>query len=457
MARFPLKAWSLPAVFPGLFLVLWITLSGCSEQQGIAAPDFDKTADVSETRGHPIVIAHRGASGERPEHTLEAYELALEQGADFIELDLVATLDGVLIARHENALAVVARKEDGSIAFDDVGRPEVLEATTDVADRPEFADRLTVKAVDGRPVAGWFSEDFRFEEIRTLRARERMAALRPRNLLYDDRFGVPSLGDAVALLRAFEARTGDARGIYIELKHPTYFDQEGRRLDGTPIGTDLPRLLIDTLVELEFTDPERVYLQCFEVAPLLELEALQKARGLELPLVQLYGDPQNRRFRAGPYDMRYHAVHGGVDRYGALVELLPAGLTADLTYAELSTPAVLEYLAAHYAAGIGPPRHSVLKVEAVPGTRAVRYLGATEPFLTAALEAGLLVHPYTLRSEAPFLFRYGDGTLTAAEEGLELLRAGVHGFFIDQPSEGRLAVGRFLALQEPALPAAADD
>ncbi|MEM8766514.1 MAG: glycerophosphodiester phosphodiesterase family protein [Pseudomonadota bacterium] len=415
----------------------------------------DKSTNGSGA-GRPIVIAHRGASGERPEHTLEAYELALAQGADFIELDLVATRDGVLIARHENALAVVARNDEGTILRDEAGQPEVLEATTNVADRPEFAERLTVKAIDGRPVAGWFSEDFTLEEIRSLRARERMAGLRPQNQLYDDRFAIPTLEEAITLLRAFEARTGDVRGVYIELKHPTYFEHVGRRLDGALIDTDLPRLLVDRLQALDFTDGERIYLQCFEVAPLLTLKALQEARGLSLPLIQLFGDVQNRRFRAGPYDMRYHAAHGGGDHYGVLVDLLPAGLTADLSYAELATPAVLKHLADAYAAGIGPPRHSVLKVEPVPGARAVRYLGAPEPFLTAALDAGLLVHPYTLRAEAPFLFRQGEGTLTAAEEALVLLRAGVQGFFIDHPSEGRLAVSRFLAASDvPANPAPA--
>ncbi len=456
MPRHPLKARPLKPVFAVFFPMLWITLSACGQPQGTDLLELDKATNAL-VDDPPIVIAHRGASGERPEHTLEAYELALDQGADFIELDLVATRDGVLIARHENALAVVARDEEGAIVRDETGRPRVLEATTDVADRAEFADRLTVKAIDGRPVAGWFSEDFSFAEISTLRARERMGGLRPQNQIYDDRFAIPTLADAIALLRAFEARTGEARGIYLELKHPTYFQSDGRRLDGAPIDIDLPKLLIDSLEALDFTDAGRIYLQCFEVAPLLALKALQEERGLSLPLIQLFGDVQNRRFRAGPYDMRYHAVHGGGDHYGALVDLLPAGLTAELSYAELATPAVLQHLAEHYAAGIGPPRHSVLRVEPVPGARALRYLGAPEPFLTAALDAGLLVHPYTLRAEAPFLFRDGDAVLTAAEEALVLLRAGVHGFFIDHPSEGRLAVSRFLASPDREAPRGVED
>ena len=104
----------------------------------------------------PIVIAHRGASAHRPEHTLAAYELAIELGADFIEPDVVATRDGRLVARHENEIS----------------------GTTDVASRPEFADRRTAKEVDGRAKEGWFTEDFTLAELRTLRARERLPELR---------------------------------------------------------------------------------------------------------------------------------------------------------------------------------------------------------------------------------------------------------------------------------------
>ena len=158
-----------------------------------------------QRQNEPIVIAHRGASGLRPEHTLAAYQLALVQGADFIELDLVATSDGVLISRHENALAMVRLDENGEIVRDESGKPLLREETTDVAHRPEFADRLTVKQVDGRPVGGWFSEDFTLAEVRTLKARERMPKLRRNNQLYDDTEAVPTLADVVALVRRWEA------------------------------------------------------------------------------------------------------------------------------------------------------------------------------------------------------------------------------------------------------------
>ncbi|WP_286134084.1 glycerophosphodiester phosphodiesterase family protein, partial [Erythrobacter donghaensis] len=107
----------------------------------------------------PIVIAHRGASGERPEHTLGSYALAIDQGADFIEPDLVSTKDGVLVARHENEIS----------------------ETTDVAAHPEFADRKTTKTIDGQSLTGWFTEDFTLAELKTLRAKERLPQLRPAN------------------------------------------------------------------------------------------------------------------------------------------------------------------------------------------------------------------------------------------------------------------------------------
>jgi len=131
----------------------------------------------------PIVIGHRGASGYVPEHTLAAYWLAIEQGADFVEPDLVPTRDGVLVARHENAIAIL--NADGSIK----------EATTDVAERPEFADRKTTKVIDGVSITGWFTEDFTLAELKTLRARERIPQLRAANTRFDNMFEVPTLDE----------------------------------------------------------------------------------------------------------------------------------------------------------------------------------------------------------------------------------------------------------------------
>jgi glycerophosphoryl diester phosphodiesterase len=152
----------------------------------------------------PIVIAHRGASGYRPEHTLAAYELGARQGADYIEPDLVATCDGELVCRHENEIS----------------------GTTDVADHPEFADRRTTKTIDGKAYDdGWFVEDFTLAELKTLRARERIPEVRPANTAYDGRFEIPTLGEVVALAQRLGV------GIYPETKHPAYHRSLGLELE----------------------------------------------------------------------------------------------------------------------------------------------------------------------------------------------------------------------------------
>src|ERR1700727_3246449 len=143
-----------------------------------------------------VVIAHRGASGERPEHTLESYRLAIEQGADHIEPALVMTRDGVLIARHENEIG----------------------GTTDVAQHPEFADRRRTQVIDGETMTGWFTEDFTLAEIKTLRARERLPDLRPANCAFDGRFSVPTFEEIMQLAQgANPARSSASRiGVYPE-------------------------------------------------------------------------------------------------------------------------------------------------------------------------------------------------------------------------------------------------
>jgi glycerophosphoryl diester phosphodiesterase len=151
----------------------------------------------------PLVIAHRGASGHLPEHTLAAYELAIEQGADFIEPDLVVTGDGALVVRHEHELSL----------------------STDVASRPRFASKRRTQRVDGRQITGWFSEDFLLAEIRELRATERFAQVRPRNAEFDGRFGIATLDEVIALAAG---GSGARRvGIYPELKHAAHFDSAG--------------------------------------------------------------------------------------------------------------------------------------------------------------------------------------------------------------------------------------
>lgn len=200
-----------------------------------------------------LVIAHRGASAERPEHTLAAYERAIDQGADYIEPDLVVTKDLVLVSRHENELS----------------------GTTDVAARAEFADRRRDKIIDGQRIAGWFAEDFTLAELRTLRAKERIPSLRPANARFDGLYQVPTFAEIVKLVRAKEAATGRRIGLYPELKHPEFLLQDA--------GIDMVDLLLRELRELGIAPSDPVFIQSFEVGPLQRL----KQRGGGFRLVQL--------------------------------------------------------------------------------------------------------------------------------------------------------------------------
>jgi glycerophosphoryl diester phosphodiesterase len=201
-----------------------------------------------------IVIAHRGASGERPEHTLESYQRAIEQGADYIEPDLVMTRDGVLIARHENEIG----------------------GTTDVARHPEFADRRRTQVIDGETMTGWFTEDFTLAEIKTLRARERLPALRAANCAFDGRFSVPTFEEIMQLAQsASRTRPDSSRiGLYPETKHPAHFQK---------LGLALERPVLETLERHGYAERgSPVFIQSFDPGNLRQLRAMTP-----LPLVQL--------------------------------------------------------------------------------------------------------------------------------------------------------------------------
>ena len=218
---------------------------------GISAPG---TASDSEPNAEPLVIAHRGASGYRPEHTLAAYELGARMGADYVEPDLVSTKDGVLVARHENEIST----------------------TTDVATRPEFASRQTTKTIDGLPLTGWFTEDFTLAELKTLRAVERIPALRPRNTVYNGFYEVPTLQEVIDLTDRLSKELGREIGIYPETKHPTYFDS---------IGLSLEEPLVRVLRRNGLNAKDaKVFVQSFETGNLKELDPQ-----LRVPLVQLLG------------------------------------------------------------------------------------------------------------------------------------------------------------------------
>lgn len=196
----------------------------------------------AEPANAQLVIGHRGASGERPEHTLGAYEKAIDDGADYIEADLVVTKDGVLVARHENDLT----------------------ETTDVADHSEFASLRRAKEIDGHLVNGWFAEDFTLAELRTLRAKERLPGIRTANTRFDGLWQVPTLAEMVKLVRAKQAETGRKVGIYLEMKHPTFLLQEQ--------GIDTVDLLLHEMQQLGLGGSDPVFIECFEVGALQRLK-----------------------------------------------------------------------------------------------------------------------------------------------------------------------------------------
>jgi len=212
--------------------------------------DLDATTRVEQRP--PTVIGHRGASGYRPEHTLAAYALAIRQCADVIEPDVVATKDGVLVARHENEIS----------------------GTTDVASRPEFAARKTTKSIDGVSTTGWFTEDFTLAELRTLRAKERLPELRPANTAFDGLYQIPTLAEVFDLARHSRTCTGKPVGVAPETKHPTYFAELGLALE-EPLVAELDRAGLNRPLE-------RVVIQSFEVGNLRRLNRLTDVRLAQL-------------------------------------------------------------------------------------------------------------------------------------------------------------------------------
>ncbi|MGV0028789.1 glycerophosphodiester phosphodiesterase family protein [Phormidesmis priestleyi] len=349
----------------------------------------------------PIVIGHRGASGELPEHTLEAYKLAIERGADFIEPDLVSTKDGVLIARHE----------------------PVLGGTTDVASRPEFADRKRSGVVDGVLYENeFFASDFTLAEIKTIRA------IMPqgfRTQAFNSVFEIPTLAEVIELVQQVEQDTGKKIGIYPETKHPTYHDS---------LGLSLEEPLLTTLETKGFTDPSRVFIQSFEVANLKELNTKTN-----LPLVQLL-DAYDVNYSDG--SLLYQDVNARPYDFAV------AGDTR--TYADLQTAQGLADIAT-YADGIGPWKRMIVSVKNVDDNNdglpddlnkdgtindADRVTLAPTSLISDAHGAGLLVHPYTFRNEGRYLASDYQGN--PAKEFEQFINLGVDGYFTDFPGTGDL-------------------
>ncbi len=342
----------------------------------------------------PAVAAHRGASALRPEHTLAAYQKAIEDGADIIEPDLVATRDGVLVARHENEIG----------------------GTTNVASLPQFASRKNTRSIDGVPVTGWFTEDFTLAELKTLRARERIPANRPANTAYDGQFEVPTLQEVIDLVKKESIARRKVIGLYPETKHPSYFKS---------IGLPLEKRLVDQLTASGYRGKEAaVFIQSFEVANLKELRALTSMR-----IVQLIDNPNNRPAPNGaPRNAPYDFVAAGSKR----------------SYADMITPAGLREIAT-YADVVAPYK------EVIIARTAANELAGASSFVADARAAGLKVHTWTLRPENPFLppsLRLPDAASpsqrgNAVAEIDAYLKAGIDGFFTDDPALGRAAVAAY--------------
>jgi hypothetical protein len=382
----------------------------------------------------PLVIGHRGASGLLPEHTLEAYKVAIAQGADFIEPDLVSTSDGVLIARHE----------------------PILDDTTNVAE--VFGeDRMSTKMLDGEEVTAYFAEDFTLAEIKQLRA---VQSNDFRSQEFNDAFEIPTFEEVIELIQQVEAETGVKVGIYPETKHPTFFDQQGLSLEES---------LVQTLVDTGFTDPNRIFIQSFEVSNLIELSSSLADLGLgDVPLVQLFGNTEDDDINAGgggfsvPYDFvanfsnEEFSQEQAVATYGA--ELLTAlgiigedgsynpEVGAEITYGAFANPEVIEIISS-YAGGLGPWKNNILLredlAEPVDGNGdgvaeiTTQLTGEIFPLIDYAHDAGLQVHPYTLRNEERFLTLDADGNPQTPEGEFEqLIQIGADGFFTDFPGTG---------------------
>ncbi len=332
----------------------------------------------------PILIAHRGASGYLPEHTLPAYAVAALQGADYLEPDLVMSQDGVLIARHDNQLGL----------------------TTDVADHPEFANRHSRRLVDGHEVTGWFSEDFTLAELKRLRAIERIPRLRPANCRFDRMFEIPTFNEVIALARGLSQATGRTIGLYPETKHPSHF---------AALGLPMEAPLVAALHGAGYhaaTDP--VFIQSFEVGNLRRLRGLT-----ELRLIQLLSE------HGQPFDA---AVAG-----------------SGLDYDQMATAAGLATIAS-YADGVGPHKsHFVLAVgddgrldpaQATDFVANAHQAGLLVHPYTFRAENHFL--PPALRDGSGNADALGD---LMAELAI-FLALGIDGFFCDQPDIGRRAIDR---------------
>ncbi|TCM67233.1 glycerophosphoryl diester phosphodiesterase [Acinetobacter calcoaceticus] len=371
-------------MFKKLILVAsLVTIAGCNES------DDASTGNPNYTEPKVIVIGHRGASALRPEHTLAAYQKAMDDGADFIEPDLVPTKDGFLVARHENEIG----------------------GTSNVSTLPQFAQRQFTKTIDGVTLTGWFSEDFTLSELNQIKARERIPEIRPDNTQYNDQSAIPTLDQIIELAENHYKKTGKVVGLYIETKHPTYFQKLN-------LGMEDP--LLNTLSKYKYTrDIAPIYLQSFEVSNLKYLkDQLKLHKSLKhAKIIQLYGNKNDK-----PADVMNQA--------------------SQPTYAEMTTKSALKNVA-KYADGVGPSKDYI-----IANTSAAK----PTSFVKDAHAAGLKVHPYTLRPENEFLppnLKCKGPAKQRCETGANaeyelFFKAGVDGVFTDDPALGRKALDAYL-------------
>ena len=381
------------------FLVAAPTLLGLGSVrgQGLGWKTLDGRA--------PLLIAHRGASGYRPEHTLEAYALGIEQGADFIEPDLVLSQDGVLHARHEPMLARVQLESDGrTIKRSADGRPELhrIDTSTNVWQLEKYTDRLRIKQLDGKPVGGWFAEDFTAAELRAdVRAQERLRDFRQSNNVFNNLYAIPTLAEVIDLALRRSKELGRTIGIYPETKHPSYFKSftDARGLQR------MEDLLVAQLHAAYGNNQDApVFIQSFEVNNLQYVRRQTKLR-----LIQLLSATGQ------PYDFQ---VSGDMR-----------------SYQDLARPQGLDFLKG-YVDGIGAHTQLIVPSDG-------RRLQAPTALIQNAHARGLPVHGWTFRVENQFLpSELARGTSASAPGDMAaqlrvFIEAGLDGFFTDHPDLGR--------------------
>ena len=333
-------------------------------------------------RRTPLVIGHRGAPGYRPEHSASSYDLAFEMGVDAVEPDIVVSKDGVLVVRHENEIS----------------------GTTDVADRPEFADRRTTKTIDGAELTGWFTEDFTWDELSTLRCRERLPKVRPSSASFDDQQPVLRLRDVLDAVREASLEQGREIGVVLEIKHATYF----ATCFGDRGGWDIAELIEAELRDAGWADGALpLMIESFESSVLYALQE-RGIRGAYVYLLEAAGRPFDQL-----------AAHG----------------KAALTYRQTAKPAGLDTLVGRID-GISVDKRMILAPDKLG-----RLTGPSR-VIADAHERGLRVYTWTCRPENAFLIgqfrgRGGAGAFGHWEAEWAVIRdAGVDGVFVDHPDLG---------------------